>query len=248
MSEKTHALFSPSSSHIWTACPGSIPLSKDAPPEEETEAAKEGTRAHELLERSLEIRVRDVMGYFKKEYPYDMRLHVQKCVEFLYGLEKKEKGTIVVEEKVYMTDVHPTECSGTKDVEIVSPDILHGIDFKYGKAFVSAKDNTQLLLYIIGTLEKYPGRKFKKIKTSIYQPRSNGKPFRTETYTMADIEKWKKFFQKAVDRAVLCVKGEQTYPGHHCFFCKGKADCPSIKKKRDEKVLDMFEDLSATTD
>ena len=44
-----HALLSPSSSHRWLKCPASVALSKDMP-DETSEYAEEGTKAHRLAE------------------------------------------------------------------------------------------------------------------------------------------------------------------------------------------------------
>ena len=47
-----HAVLSPSASHRWLACPGSIEANRDKP-YEENKYAIEGTTAHALLEASL---------------------------------------------------------------------------------------------------------------------------------------------------------------------------------------------------
>ena len=47
--ERTHALFGASSAHRWLSCPGSLLLEKDFP-DTKSEAAAEGTLAHELAE------------------------------------------------------------------------------------------------------------------------------------------------------------------------------------------------------
>lgn len=48
----THALLSPSACHRWRACPASVVLTKDLP-DESSDFAEEGTRAHRLAELKL---------------------------------------------------------------------------------------------------------------------------------------------------------------------------------------------------
>ena len=52
MSQK-HAELSPSKSSRWIACPGSIALSREAPPQETSSYAQEGTAQHTVAENCL---------------------------------------------------------------------------------------------------------------------------------------------------------------------------------------------------
>jgi hypothetical protein len=53
MTDKKHALMSPSSANRWTHCPASVPLTKDLP-NKSSKFAQEGTTAHEVAALCLE--------------------------------------------------------------------------------------------------------------------------------------------------------------------------------------------------
>ena len=43
-----HSLYSPSSAHKWMHCHAALAMEQDAPPDESSDAANEGSAAHEL--------------------------------------------------------------------------------------------------------------------------------------------------------------------------------------------------------
>jgi hypothetical protein len=57
-----HLTFGGSAAHRWLACPGSVVLCATLPPQRESEAMAEGTRAHALLEHCLREREDDPAG------------------------------------------------------------------------------------------------------------------------------------------------------------------------------------------
>ncbi len=50
---RSHSILGGSSALRWVNCPGSVFYTKDLPPEAPSEAALEGTKAHELAEMAL---------------------------------------------------------------------------------------------------------------------------------------------------------------------------------------------------
>lgn len=61
---------------------------------------------------------------------------------------------------------------GTGDYIIIADGVLHIIDFKYGKGVqVAAKDNSQLMLYSLGSLNLYDALyDIKEVTMTIFQP------------------------------------------------------------------------------
>lgn len=246
MSEpKQHARYAASSSDRWLNCPGSVQLSDGAPDQEESAAAEEGTRAHELMEFALNSNVRDVVTFFENEedkYPLDMREYVQGFVTWVRS-QMKPHYEMLVEERVELDGVITEDADpviklafGTVDVAIIEPfGCLHIIDFKYGRKHVPHEDNSQMIYYALGLAHKLK-YDFDEIKTTIYQPRSvtRNHPARTDSFGVDKLHKWKKIFADGIKAAEK--KKPKLESGEHCFFCPAKITCPAIYKKSLEKA------------
>ena len=164
--ERDHALLSASSAHRWLKCTKSARLEEQFP-DTTSEAAKEGTLAHELAE--LKVR-----NYFKpgdvskrkltfaikkfKEDPLwddEMLIHTDTYIDYIRDVSIKLPATpfVEVEKRVDFSDYVP-EGFGTADCIMIQGNTLFVIDFKYGKGVpVSAEENPQMMLYALGAYE-----------------------------------------------------------------------------------------------
>jgi Protein of unknown function (DUF2800) len=175
----SHSIYSPSSAHRWSECPGSIELIKKCPPQASSPQAEEGTNTHSLAELCLLTGkpasdwVSNPDGLNFKVTP-TMAKHVQGYVNYVNDLSS---GALlrVIETKVSLPQC--PEVYGTADAVIYKGNELHVIDFKYGKWQVNAKDNPQLMIYTLGALY-YMRERFEdwvdevKVFNHIYQPRA----------------------------------------------------------------------------
>ena len=129
-----HAIYSPSSAHRWTQCTASAEAIAKLPPQEEGEAAKEGTEAHEELERVLKGGAPD------PEHP--AAYIVSLTVNYVRQLPP---GELWVEQRVELTK----HIWGRCDVAHYDPasQTLTVVDMKNGFVGVDAKDNEQLMIY-----------------------------------------------------------------------------------------------------
>jgi hypothetical protein len=247
---KAHARFAASSAERWVNCPSSIHLAEKAPEQKSGAAANEGTIAHDLMEKCL-VNGLDVGAYANEYgddlapvYPLDMRQHVQGFVDFVRS-QKQPHHDLIVEEKVYLDFLHPTDAFGTVDVAIVEPfGALHIIDFKYGRGFVKHKDNLQMLYYALGIAHAHH-YDFDEIKTTIYQPRAgSGRPDRTDAFSVEKLKSIKVVFEDAIERVEQGTDTSDLSAGDWCKFCPAKVICPAITKTALQKAkLDFGGDI-----
>jgi hypothetical protein len=204
-----HSQFSPSSSHIWSRCPGSLSL----PIQEtflESEFALEGHKkhceAHDFFSKNI----------FQCDDP-----HVSFYLSVLEKLKEEEGVSVLkLEEKIH---VHG-ECFGTADAFAFNAHthVLTVIDFKYGIYPVEVDENTQLLLYAYGLLKKYNAH---YIVLKIVQPRAHHPegPTRSVVYTRDQLLEFVHPLKKIIDEPK-----EEFKTGGHCKFCKRKFFCKAF--------------------
>lgn len=204
-----HSKFSPSSSHIWSHCQGSLNL----PIQEtflESEFALEGHKKHfeafELFSKNI----------FEHEDP-----HVSFYLKVLEKLKDEEGVSVLkLEEKIH---VHG-ESFGTADAFSFNTQtyVLTVIDFKYGIYPVEVEENTQLLLYAYGLLKKYNAH---YIVVKIVQPRAYHPegPIRSVVYTRDKLLELVIPLKKIIDEPK-----EEFKTGKHCKFCKRKFFCKAF--------------------
>lgn len=238
-SERAHALLSASGAHRWLNCTPSAKL-EEGFPDTTSEAAQEGTLAHELAE--LKVRNYFYTADFGKRkmntaikklkdnelWQDEMMGYTDDYLDYIKSVALALKATpyVAIEKQVDFSSYVP-EGFGTADCILICGDCLHVIDFKYGKSpngRVSAERNPQMMLYAIGAYTTYrllyP---IKSVKLSIVQPRlSDG-----ITEWGCTIEELLKFAEYAKERADLAFKGAGEFcPSvDTCKFCRARGVC-----------------------
>ena len=232
-SQRDHALLSASGAHRWMHCTPSA-LLEDQFPDTTSEAAKEGTLAHEICELKLSKEVRGTkmtgIGKLRKHELYrpEMEEYTDQYVTAVMALAFKRQelyGTapyIDIEKRLDLTAYVP-EGFGTADCIMIAGNILTVIDFKYGKGVpVSAEYNPQMMLYALGAYMAY-GMIFdiQTVDMRIVQPRIGN-----NNDWACSVEELLKFGEEVKNRAQLAIKGEGEYePGEWCTFCRARASC-----------------------
>lgn len=243
---RSHALLSASGSHRWLNCTPSARL-EEKYPDSSSEAAKEGTLAHEICELKL-IRhfkpsliprrtITAKLNAFKKSplYQKEMEEHTNTYLEYVKAeaLKFEKKPHTVIEAKLDLSK-YIREGFGTADCVLLGGDTLQVIDFKYGKGVpVSAEKNPQLMLYALGALERFALLyRFEKVKLSIVQPRIASEPSEYEI----TVEELREFGEYVQTQAQLAYAGEGDYnPSENtCRFCRAKAVCKARADKNTE--------------
>lgn len=229
-----HALITASGAHRWMHCTPSARLEADLP-DSTSEAAKEGTIAHALAEKKLRAWIKSGKRVAYKapdasmgEYTDDYRDYVIGIVNDLAaaGLNPQLK----VEVQLDLSSWIP-EGFGTSDAVIISDDVLHVIDFKYGKNVkVDAPENPQMRLYALGALDLYGEIfEFDTVVTHIVQPRCEGGHISMEKISVKDLISWGEAI-KPLAQAAWDGKGDQK-PGPWCMFCRAKTLCKARAKE-----------------
>ena len=239
---RAHALLSASGSHRWMACPPSARL-EECCQNKESDAAKEGTVAHELCELKVKIQLGEDVSMseyealkenplFTKEMDACTNIYADYCID----TAKEEHGLPLIEVELDLSSYIP-EGFGTVDCVIVSEKTLHVIDFKYGRGVeVSPVENSQLMIYALGAYDLYsPIYDFETVKLTIVQPRLSAEPKTWE----CSIQDLLDFGEKLKPIADMAFKGGGEFaPSEHtCLFCKAKYTC---RARADKNLATMF--------
>lgn len=236
---RAHALLSASKADRWLNCTPSARLEEPFA-DTTSEAAKEGTLAHELSELLLAVELSggdsDESEHFEAIktnplYSEAMLQHAEDYVVFIMERynEARVRSTdaqIFLEARLNLTDYIP-EGFGTGDVVIISDGLLEIIDLKYGKGVpVSAQENRQMMLYSLGALREYDYLyDLHTVRMTIYQPRLDS----VSTYEVVtdNLRKWAE--EELIPRAQMAFDGVGEFvPGKHCQFCKVKPTCKAL--------------------
>lgn len=234
-SKRLHSPCSASSAYRWLACPGSVGLSNELPPEPTSKYAAEGTRAHELAEILLKRVIEKKLGpdgclEIPQRFPEDMRDHVLSYVNMVKEIIESftEPPAIRLESRLYLekdiglfgtADVAMTGKHGCKYVGIV-------VDLKYGKIPVSAYENPQLAYYA-AAMRRTSKKKLERIDVMIIQPRAEEVLAQT-SYTNPELDVWEKKLVSGAEKALTQVfkKSEREFNvGDHCKWCVARYVC-----------------------
>lgn len=251
-SGRGHAILSPSSSERWLNCTPSARLAEEAG-SKTSEYAEEGTTAHELAEYSLKSWI---YGTFYPEceelpvsqeiasnryYSEEMKEAISRYVDFVTGeFYEMQKGPLggpvatYLEEKLDISKYAP-DSFGSADVSLVSEQILHIIDLKYGKGVKVPAESPQFKMYALGVLAKFGGPKVKRVRMSVAQPRLNH--YDTIEMSVSDLLEWAEETLKPKAKLAYEGKGEQVV-GSWCQFCPVKATCLAQRNE----IMKDFED------
>lgn len=249
---RAHALLSASGAHRWLSCTPSALLEAQFP-DTASEAAREGTLAHELAELKLrnyfftidfgKQKFTRAVNKLKKEalWQDEMMDYTEEYLDYVKtaALGFESLPYAAVEKRVDFGSYVP-DGFGTADCILIGSGILRVIDFKYGKSpegRVEAEGNPQMALYALGAYEAYKLLyPIQTIRMAIVQPRlkdgiSEWECSLTELLT---------FGRYAKERAELAIKGEGEFrPGDKtCRYCRARGQC---RARADENIKLAFD-------
>lgn len=250
---RDHALLSPSSAHRWLLC---IPSARweEQYPDTTSQAALEGTIAHEVAEAYASTRLEGedepganlMTGYINSfaalhdltDYDAaEMIRHAKQYADLAERIREDlqahcETGAYALTEvRVDLNDYIP-EGFGSVDLLCYSSETLAIVDYKYGKGVrVKAEGNPQMLIYALGALSYVKGvmgKSPKYIAMTIYQPRLESED--TWVISTQQLKEWGKETLKPIAKRAFAGEGDP-FPGEHCRFCRAKVDCPARRKQ-----------------
>lgn len=246
--EREHALLSASGAHRWLVCTPSARLEAQFP-DTSSEAAAEGTLAHELAEAKVrnyfypaDFSKRKLTSFIKKQkekelWQDEMMGYTDEYLDYIKSIALAfiTVPYVAIEKQVDFS-AYVTEGFGTADCTLIGGGTIHVIDFKYGKGVpVSAEGNPQLALYALGAYEAYKLLyPIERIRMSVVQPRiDNNSEWET---SLTELLAFGEYVKK---KAALAWDGKGDFnPGKDtCKFCRAKAQC---RARSDHNVKQAF--------
>ena len=229
--ERAHALLSASSAHRWINCTPA-PYLEAQHPDTSSDAAAEGTAAHELAEHKLRQHLdlpttRPVSEWDSEEMDDYTDQYADHVMAELARARKVDKAAfLAIEERLDFSHIVP-EGFGTGDALIVSDDTLTVIDLKYGKGVeVSAVGNPQMRLYALGALATYGAiYDVQTVRTVIFQPRLAN--VSVEEIGVDDLLAWAEDVVRPAAEKAIAGEGKLR-AGEWCRFCRHAAQCPAL--------------------
>lgn len=247
--DRAHALLSASGAHRWMNCTPSAVLESQFP-DTTSEAAKEGTLAHEMAEAKLQhlfntqdyrkAKLTRALNKIKKDelYQPEMDEYTDDYVAYVRksAMEFEKSPYIAIEKRLDLTAYIP-DGFGTADCVMIGERTLHIIDLKYGKGVpVSAENNEQLMIYALGALEAYKMLfAIDTVKISIVQPRIDNT--NSGEFTVKELME---FGDKVKHYADIAIKGDgEQSPGDWCRFCRARQQCRARADKNIELAFEI---------
>jgi len=225
--DNQHAPFAPSGLARVVACPGSYNLIRASRAagltldEDDTDASREGTAAHEVAARLA----RDGECMSAGQLTSNGVAVTEEMIEGaeLWAEYVSEHLGGDFETRIECTYVH-LDCWGTPDYKYGPSDgTLYVSDYKFGHRYVSAFENQQLIAYAIGSMPSYMPTV--RVILQIVQPRSYHRdgPVRTWEITGHELRDY------AGQLASACAAAEQPdaqcTTGPQCYECPARHVC-----------------------
>lgn len=214
-----HAFLPPSGAHAWRYC-AAWPSMRAAYPEEESEASREGTAAHWVLDKN-NVKVGSIAPN-----------GVEITDEMLEGASvmRRTIGHLVLdshhEMSLFRSPIHPTANWGTPDYWSWDGQVLRILDYKYGYGFVDPVNNWQLINYAALVIEEL-GAAPPRIELTVVQPRSYHRCGPVRTWWPSNISEP---IQELRDAATAAMSARPTAtPGRYCKHCPGRHVCTTLQ-------------------
>jgi len=222
-----HSKLPPSSAARRVACPGSRKM-EELYPREETDAAKEGTLAHEVCATLLKGE------HVPDGISEEMKDHCFMYAEYILGLHNRSENPLHIEETMAITAMHP-ECWGTPDCWFVKDRTLHLFDFKYGFGYVDVFQNWQLIEYSAGVKTDFDKAVFHIIQPRWFGPKGQIRTWEVDLPTLEGL--WR-ILSRAEHLAMNNYAEVNLSP--ECTNCKARHACPALQSNVLTQIDSMF--------
>ncbi len=231
----------PSAAARWGVCALSVSLEAAYPEAEASPASLEGTAAHWVVECHLKgspptLDSQAPNGVAVTQEMIEGAELVVQTIEATLGPRWREM--LVVERRVQIPRIHPTQCWGTPDYYAwaVFPDgrrFLFLFDYKFGHGVVEVVENRQLIAYASGLMSEVEGLDDQNtiLAMCIVQPRA---------YHRDGPVRWRKVRGSDIRGDVNILAGQAakaTSPNppalpdpDACKNCKGRHACEALQR------------------
>ncbi len=239
-----HATDSPSALSRRRLCPGSRRIEAEYGAQTTSEAAKEGTHTHWLIEYCLtedklpnEL-IGSVMEDDDGEFTVDAERAERATVMVDYVLRRKAEMNAHMHIEVQVDPgaaLGRINMWGTADCVLIGHDEIEVIDYKDGFQHVEPHDNDQLKAYLLGAIGRFGGMPT-KMRVTIVQPRNVEQDYLAiggEEVNQVELRRWMGEVKVDLDNAdqpdAPALPGEK-----QCQWCSAKGAC----RARAENALD----------
>ena len=253
-----HALFSPSKSHMWLACPGSMAFPENQDPDGGSSTyADDGSATHAFAASWLQGFKAEAVHVNGKAYGIDEE-RAERVQGYVDDVRRRAaSGYLFVERRVDLSGILGPDQGGTADAVIVLPHKRMGIieDLKDGSgekvyASLDGAPNPQLALYALGALPELElFGPIDNVTLVIYQPKLGH--IDEHTVTVDELRRFGAKARAAVELAQAAMAAGPTSittegylnPGaKQCRWCRAKSRCPALARfVADEVRLDFDE-------
>lgn len=232
-----------SASQRWLNCTASLLYNNS--PFQDNEITLQGSLCHKIAELMLKS------YFFNEEHTDELKtLRTEpfasedgkikvKCTSSLWSIAEQyveyvkevvkandhEDKKIFIEKKIKLTFYGYSKI-GFADFVLVTPKVLYIIDLKTGRVAVDADNNSQMILYAIGTIQELGARP--KIITAISQPIIHA--VNAYSYTPKQINQWYKNQAKPLNE-IVNNKLEYRPSEKVCKYCDHRDLCNERIKK-----------------
>jgi len=236
----------------WINCPEAAWLEQQYP-ENNGDAAREGTAAHEMAELVLTGAVLTLDELADRQASNGMMMTAEMVPDVqTYVDHVRSRGVAWwIEESILIQIGSLQPVTGRCDGAAFSFDDQSGMlyidDFKYGYGPVEVFENWQQLIYAMGMHDKLPDGVVKNITMTIIQPRGyhHDGPIRPWSITVEQLQDYAMRLTDSV-KAILSPD-RQCHSGSWCRYCKVLSTCPTAKAAA-MNAIDVVMDALPDTD
>jgi len=222
MPEEKHHPMSPSKLKRFQLCPGSFKLSKGLK-DEPSPYAQEGTAMHKAVET----------GQILDDFNEEQKDCIQQCIDYIEMIAPKNAERLM-EQEISVMDGFELLTEGTADVVLVTPDLIIGIDWKFGRSPVMVENNSQIKAYSAGLMQKYK----RPVEFHIGQPRLHY--FKSVRYELTELPSFiseiKRIREDCLSPMMILNPSDEA-----CKYCLAKKTCPAVNSVMDNTELTTIE-------
>ena len=224
-----HSIIPPSSAHIWgkrDGCTGWVKMAEMYPETEDSEAAAEGTKAHELSESLMFGNYVDLSQY-DAEMVEGAQMYVE-AVRSIIPVSATLGTDWGIETKVKAVGVHE-KSFGTVDAWYYDKvnDVLYIWDFKFGHTAVEVYKNMQLVNYFVG-LSCLINRAPASVRFCIVQPRAQHSDGKIRTWWTTSDELMPLMRDLRQNAEIALSDKAALNAGSHCKYCQARHACKAL--------------------
>jgi len=233
--DRTHAVWSASSTAANWTCAGRMAMVSIAPDGKSSIYAAEGTAAHEIAEKALRGNL-DCSKFLGETYTIDgfdveiteeLAASAQTYVNYVAGQTDYVAGSLLlIEERYSLAQLNPPfDAGGTCDAIIIKPKLreIEVVDLKNGRGIVEVNNNKQTRTYALLALLNAPKElvdQIDQVKVTIVQPRASHKDgrIRSETFHLAELIEWTAELMQAMGRSKKALDAFNMINGSRTLF------------------------------